>query len=63
MGVHDMCRQACDESSGVSGECCCSGTLQPEEEIRMLEAMKTLEKIRLDAMDRRIEDLRRAVTK
>lgn len=61
MGVCDMCRQVRDESSGVIGECCCSGTLRPEEEIRMLEAMKTLEKIRLDAMDRRIEDLRKTV--
>ena len=56
-----MCRQVCDESSGELGECCCSGTLLPEEKIRMLEAMKTMEKIRLDAMDRRIEELRRTV--
>lgn len=57
-----MCQQVCNESSGGLGECCCTGTLSAEEEIRMLEAMKTMEKIRLDAMDRRIEDLRRTVT-
>jgi len=56
-----MCRQVCDESSGEMGECCCTGTLMAEEEIRMLEAMKTMNKIRLDAMDRRIEELRRTV--
>jgi hypothetical protein len=58
-----MCRQVCDESSGESGECCCTGTLLPEEKIRMLEAMKIMEKIRLDAMDRRIEELQRTVKK
>jgi len=56
-----MCRQVCDESSGRFGECCCTGTLSPEDEIRMLEAMKTAGKIRLDAMNRRIEDLRKTV--
>jgi hypothetical protein len=56
-----MCRQVCDESTGGVGECCCTGTLLPEEKIKMLEAMKTLEKIRLDAMDRKIGELRRMV--
>jgi hypothetical protein len=56
-----MCRQVCNESSGRAGECCCTGTLSAEDEIRMLEAMKTLEKIRLNGMDRRIEKLRRTV--
>jgi 5-enolpyruvylshikimate-3-phosphate synthase len=51
----------CNESSGASGECCCTGTLSAEDEIRMLEAMKTLEKIRLNGIDRRIEDLRKTV--
>jgi hypothetical protein len=50
-----------NESPGRLGECCCSGTLLPEEKIRMLEAMKTMEKIRLDAMDRKIGELRRTV--
>jgi hypothetical protein len=45
------------------GECCCTGTISAEDEIRMLEAMKTLEKIRLNEMDRRIEELRRMVKK
>jgi hypothetical protein len=61
MGVRDMCRNVCNETSNGHGECCCTGLLSPEEEIRMLEAMKTLEKIRLDAMDRRIENLRKSV--
>ena len=56
-----MCRQVCDESTGGVGECCCTGTLLPEEKIKMLEAMKTLEKIRLNGIDRRIEELRRTV--
>jgi len=56
-----MCRQVCNDSSGGLGECCCTGTISAEDEIRMLEAMKTMEKIRLDAMDRRIEELRRTV--
>jgi len=56
-----MCRQMCNESSGRSGECCCNGTLSAEDEIRMLEAMKTLEKIRLNGMDWRIEELRKTV--
>jgi hypothetical protein len=56
-----MCRQACNESSGGLRECCCTGTLSAEDEIRMLEAMKTLEKIRLDGMDRRIGELRKTV--
>jgi len=56
-----MCRQVYNESPGRLGECCCSGTLLPEEKIRMLEAMKTMEKIRLDAMDRKIGELRRTV--
>jgi len=56
-----MCRQVYDESSGGVGECCCTGTLSPEDEIRMLEAMKTLGKIRLDAIDRKIEELHRTV--
>jgi hypothetical protein len=43
------------------GECCCTGTLSAEDEIRMLEAMKTLEKIRLDGLDRRIGELRKTV--
>jgi hypothetical protein len=51
----------CNESSGRLGECCCTGTLSTEDEIRMLEAMKTLEKIRLNGMDRRIEELRKTV--
>jgi hypothetical protein len=56
-----MCRQVCDESSrGVEG-CCCTETLSPEDEIRMLEAMKTMKKIQIDAMDRRIEELRKTV--
>ncbi len=58
-----MCRQECNESSGGLRECCCTGTLSAEDEIRMLEAMKTLEKIRLDGMDRRIGELRRTVKK
>jgi len=58
-----MCRQVCNESSGGLQECCCTGTLSPEDEIRMLEAMKTLEKIRLDGMDRRIGELRKTVKK
>jgi hypothetical protein len=58
-----MCRQVCNESSGRLGECCCTGTISAEDEIRMLEAMKTLEKIRLNEMDRRIEELRRMVKK
>jgi len=56
-----MCRQVCNESSGELRDCCCTGTLSAEDEIRMLEAMKTLEKIRLDAMDRRIGELQRTV--
>jgi hypothetical protein len=56
-----MCRQVCNESSGGGAECCCTGTLSAEDEIRMLEAMKTLEKIRLNGIDRRIEELRRTV--
>jgi hypothetical protein len=51
----------CNESSGGGVECCCTGTLSAEDEIRMLEAMKTLEKIRLNGMDRRIEELRKTV--
>jgi hypothetical protein len=58
-----MCRQVCNELSGGLRECCCTGTLSAEDEIRMLEAMKTMEKIRLDGMDRRIEELRRMVKK
>jgi hypothetical protein len=53
----------CKESSGGLLECCCTGTLSAEDEIRMLEAMKTMEKIRLNGMDRRIEELRRMVKK
>ena len=53
-----MCQQRCDTASRGSCDCCCTPPLSPEEEIRMLEAMKTLEKIRLDAIDRRIADLR-----
>jgi hypothetical protein len=56
-----MCRHVCNESSDSLRECCCTGTLSAEDEIRMLEAMKTLEKIRLNGMDRRIEELRRTV--
>ena len=56
-----MCRHVCNESSGGGVECCCTGTLSAEDEIRMLEAMKTLEKIRLNGMDRRIEELRKTV--
>lgn len=56
-----MCRQVCNESSGGLRECCCTGTLSVEDEIRMLEAMKTLEKIRLNGIDRRIEELRKTV--
>ena len=56
-----MCRQVCNESSGGLLECCCTRTLSAEDEIRMLEAMKTLEKIRLDGMDRRIGELRKTV--
>jgi len=58
-----MCRQACNESSGGLRECCCTETLSAEEEIRMLEAMKTMENIRLDAMNRRIGELQRTVKK
>ena len=43
------------------GECCCTGTLSAEDEIRMLEAMKGMKKIQLEAMDRKIEELRRTV--
>jgi hypothetical protein len=42
-------------------DCCCTGTFSAEDEIRMLEAMKTLEKIHLNAMDRKIEGLQRRV--
>jgi len=56
-----MCRQLCNEASGGMGECCCTGTLSAEDEIRMLEAMKTLEKIRLDGLDRRIGELRKTM--
>ena len=56
-----MCRQVCNESSGELRDCCCTGTLSAEDEIRMLEAMKTLEKIRLNGMDWRIEELRKTV--
>jgi hypothetical protein len=35
--------------------------IPPEEEIRMLEAMKTVEKIRLDAIAQRIDVLRKMV--
>jgi len=56
-----MCRQACSESLCGAGECCYTGILNAEDEIRVLEAMKTLEKIRLNGMDLRIEELRRTV--
>ena len=56
-----MCRHVCNEASGGVGECCCTGTLNAEDEIRMLEAMKGMKKIQLEAMDRRIEDLRKMV--
>ena len=56
-----MCRQVCNESSSGVGKCCYTGTLSAEEEIRTLEAKKILEKIRLDGMDRRIEELRKTV--
>jgi hypothetical protein len=51
----------CNEASGGVGECCCTGTLSAEDEIRMLEAMKGMKKIQLEAMDRKIEELRRTV--
>jgi len=56
-----MCRGVCHESAGGIGECYCIGTLSAEDEMRKLEAMKTLEKIRLNGMDRRIEELRKTV--
>jgi len=58
-----MCQQVCNESFGGHEQCCCSGTFSPEDEIKMLEAMKTLGKIRLDAIDRKIIDLQRTVKK
>ena len=56
-----MCRQVCNESSGGLGDCCCTKTLSAEDEIQMLEAMKTMEKIRLDSISRRIEELKKSV--
>lgn len=56
-----MCQQRYNESSHGSCDCCCSAFLSPEEEIGILEAIKTMKKIQIDAMDRRIEDLRKAV--
>ena len=56
-----MCRQVCTESAGELGGCCCTGTLSAEDEIRMLESMKTLKKIRLDSITRRIEELKKLV--
>jgi len=56
-----MCRQLCNEASGKVGECCCTGTLSAKDEIRMIEAMKGMKKIQLEAMDRKIEELRRTV--
>jgi len=53
----------CNESSCGAGECCCTGTLNAEDEIGILEAMKTLEKIRLNGIDLRIEELRKTVKK
>jgi hypothetical protein len=41
------------------GGCCCTPYLTPEDEIRMLEAMKTVETVRLDAIDRKIEELKK----
>jgi len=53
-----MCRTACyDTTQGQEG-CCCAGILSHDDEIRMLEAKKNMIKIRLDAMDRRIGELR-----
>jgi hypothetical protein len=51
----------CNESSGELRECCCTGTLSAEDEIQMLEAMKTVENIRLDSISRRIEELKKSV--
>jgi hypothetical protein len=56
-----MCRQVCNESSGELRECCCTGTLNAEDEIQILEAMKTVENIRLDSISRRIEKLKKMV--
>ena len=39
----------------------CTGTLSTEDEIRMLEAMKNQEKIQLNEIDRKIDELRKTV--
>ena len=51
----------CNESLGGLGECYCTGTLSTEDEIRMLEAMKNQEKIQLNEIDRKIDELRKTV--
>jgi hypothetical protein len=54
-----MCQPRYHTASPGSCICCCTTYLTPEDEIRMLEAMKTVEKIRLDEIDRKIEDLKK----
>ena len=54
-----MC-QSCNEGREQEGcGCCCSSALYLEDEIRMLEAMKTIQVIRLDSIDRKIASLKR----
>jgi len=60
--IKPMCRTTCNDTTQGPVECCCTGTLSPDDEIGMLEARKSMMKIRLDAMDRRIRELRKIGT-
>lgn len=58
-----MC-QSCNEGRERGGSgCCCSSALCLEDEIRMLDAMKTVQVIRLDSIDRKIASLKRQETR
>jgi hypothetical protein len=54
-----MCQPRYHAASPGRCGCCSTTYLTPEDEIRVLEAMKTVETIRLDSIDRKIEDLKK----
>ncbi len=55
-----MFRQVCDGAAGLSAKCCCAAPLAPEDEIRMLEAVQSVLRIRMAVVDRRLHELEKA---
>ncbi len=58
-----MCHSCNDKIARETCACCRTSLMNPDDEIRMLEAVKSVQEIRLNAIDRKIQSLKQTRNK